>query len=246
MAFHTILTEVQESGVAILRLNRPARLNALSVQMRREVSRCLADWRDDAAVGAVILTGEGRSFSAGFELEEFRDPELRAEVLDSSTRYHRDVWYFPKPTIAAVNGLAVGGGFDLATLCDLRIASEAAWFSHPELAHGAPPLFTPLSWIVGGAVARDLCLTRRRLTALEAERLGLVTDVVAADELLGEARRLARRVLEAPAGAVRYFKEVVATGCGRSFDAAFAEEHDRAFREVILRPEMALTARPPA
>ena len=237
MRFRSIETEVRPGGVGVVRLDRPARLNALSAEMRREISTCLAAWRDDTAVRAVVFTGSGRAFSAGFELDEFRDPRLHAEVLESSTRYHRDVWYFPKPTVAAVNGLAVGGGFDLAVLSDLRIASEEAWFAHPELANGAPPLFTPLRWIVGDAVARDLCLTRRRLGALEAERLNLVTDVVGADELLGAAERLARRVLEAPADALRFTKDCMARSHGRDFDASFAEEHDRAFRELILRPE---------
>ncbi len=237
MRYESIEAEVRPAGIGIVRLNRPARLNAISIGMRREISSCLGAWRDDPAVGAVVFTGAGRAFSAGYELEEFRNPDLRADVLESSTRYHRDVWYFPKPTIAAVNGLALGGGFDLAILSDLRIASEEAWFAHPELAHGAPPLFTPLRAIVGDAVARDLCLTRRRLGVLEAERLNLVGDVVGADELLGAAEILARRVLEAPPDALRFAKDCMARSHARDFDASFTEEHDRAFRELVLRPE---------
>jgi enoyl-CoA hydratase/carnithine racemase len=237
MGFQSIEAEIRTPGVGVITLNRPSKLNAISIQMRREIIDCLAAWQDDPAVGAVLVTGAGRAFSAGFDLEEFRDPGLHQEILESSTRYHRDVWYFPKPTIAAVNGAAAGGGFDLATLCDLRVASQAAWFAHPELAHGAPPLFTPLRWIVGDGVARDLCLTRRRVGAPEAARLNLVTEVVAPDGLLGAAEALARRILQAPADAVRFTKRCMAFGHGRDFDAAFAEEHDRAFREILLRPE---------
>lgn len=236
MAFQSIEAAVRAQGVGVITLSRASKLNAISIEMRRELSACLAAWRDDPAVGAVIVTGAGRAFSAGFDLEEFRDPALHAEILESSSRYHRDVWYFPKPILAAVNGPAAGGGFDLATLCDLRLASEAAWFSHPELQHGAPPLFTPLRGIVGEAVARDLCLTRRRVSAAEAKALNLVAAVVAPGELLAAAEELARRILEAPAEAIRFTKACMARSQGRDFDAAFAEEHDRAFREVLLRP----------
>lgn len=236
MSFQAILAEVDEGGVGLVTLNRPARLNALTVGMRREISACLAAWADDAAVHAVILTGAGRAFSAGFDLDELRREDLREEVLDSSTAYHRDVWYFPKPTIAAVNGLAAGGGFDLAALCDLRLCSEGAWFWHPELAHGAPPLFTPLRWIVGDAHARDICLTRRRVVADEALRLGLVRQVVAGGELIPSARALAGVILAAPADALRFTKQRMAGSGGQDFDACLAEEHDRAFRELILAP----------
>jgi enoyl-CoA hydratase len=107
--------------------------------MREEISATLASWRDDPAVGAVVLTGEAPAFSAGFDLAEFGQPERFDALLASSSRYHRDVWSFPKPIVAAVNGAAMGGGFDLACLCDLRLASSRASFGHPEIKLGAPP-----------------------------------------------------------------------------------------------------------
>ncbi len=234
MRFESIEVEVAEPGVGIVRLARPTKLNAISVAMRREISACLDAWRDDARVGAVVVTGSGRAFSAGFDLEEFRDEGRHAEILATSSRYHRDVWNFPKPTIAAVNGLAAGGGFDLATLCDLRIAAEGAWFSHPELGHGAPPLLTPLRWIVGDGVALDLCLTRRRMDAREAAQVRLVSRVCAPEELPAAALELARTVLAAPPAGLRFFKACTARTRGATFEEAFAEEHDRAFREVLL------------
>ncbi len=237
MSFHKIVAEVDSTGIGVVTLNRPGKLNALDIEMRREVSACLAAWSADPAVRATIFTGEGRAFSAGFDLDEFRQPSLHEELLRSSTAYHRDVWFFPKPTIAAVNGLATGGGFDLATLCDLRLCSDVAWFSHPELKFGAPPLFTPLRWIVGDGVARDLCFTRRRLVADDALRLGLVRQVVRPAELLPTARALALLVAEAPHDALRFTKARMVRSGGLDFDASFAEEHDRAFREVILSPE---------
>lgn len=234
MRFESIEVEVAGPGVGLIRLARPAKLNALSIAMRREISTCLDAWRDDARVGAVVLTGSGRAFSAGFDLDEFRDADRHAEILATSSRYHRDVWSFPKPTIAAVNGLAAGGGFDLATLCDLRIAAEGAWFAHPELGHGAPPLLTPLRWIVGDGVALDLCLTRRRMDAREALQARLVSRVCTPDELPGAALDLARTVLAAPPAGLRFFKECTARTRGATFEQAFTEEHDRAFREVLL------------
>jgi enoyl-CoA hydratase/carnithine racemase len=98
------------------------------------------------------------------------------------------VWQFPKPVIAAIDGPAFGGGFDLCLLCDMRIASPAAVFAHPEIKFGAPPLFTPLQWIVGAGIARELCLTGRTVDAAEAHRIGLVNAVVDAERL--ETKRL--------------------------------------------------------
>ncbi len=234
--YQAIGAEVGADGVGLVTLRRGAQLNAISVRMRQEISHCLGAWRSRPDVRAVLLTGEGRAFSAGFDLAEFRDPALREELLASSTAYHRDVWSFPKPTLAAVNGLAAGGGLDLATLCDLRICAEGAWFSHPELKHGAPPLFTPLRWIVGDAVARDLCLTRRRVAAGEALRVGLVSQVAPADGLLPAARALLAGILEAPDDAIRFTKARMLAAGEVDFDRCLAEEHDRAFRELILRP----------
>jgi enoyl-CoA hydratase len=236
MPYQAIVAELGPAGIGRITLDRPDKLNALTAAMRREISSCLAAWAGDPAVRAVIFTGAGRAFCAGFDIEEFARADLHPEILASSTAYHGDVWRFPKPTIAAVNGLAAGGGFDLATLCDLRLCAEGAWFSHPELRHGAPPLFTPLRWMVGDAVARELCLTRRRVTAAEALRRGIVSQVVPDGELLAAAGALAGLILEAPDEALRFTKACFTASGQRGFEAALAEEHDRAFRELTLSP----------
>ncbi len=236
MDFKCIEAEGRSSGVGILTLRRPEKLNALSIDMRNEISRCLASWRDANDIGAVVITGAGRAFSAGFDLDEFEQTERFEELFDSSARYHRDVWRFPKPTIAAVNGIAAGGGFDLATLCDIRICSDKARFAHPELKHGAPPLFSPLSWIVGDGVARELCLTRRTIDAQEARGIRLVSEVVGPEELVPRAEAIARSIVEAPPDAVRFTKAFFSRGGGSDFETRFSVEHDRAFREIILRP----------
>lgn len=234
-ALETLRTEVGADRVALLTLHRPDRRNALSVAMRRELSGVLGEWAAAPAVGAVVLTGAGDAFSAGFDLDEFGRADLLDAIFESSARYHRDVWRFPKPLVAAVNGPALGGGLDLAALCDLRLGTPRTSFGHPEIKLGAPPLLTPLRWIVGDGRARELCLTGRRLDAAEALRIGLLTELV--DDpgaLVDRARAVARTVLEAPDAALRFTKARFASSAGAGFEASFAEEHDRAFREVIL------------
>jgi enoyl-CoA hydratase/carnithine racemase len=143
------------------------------------------------------------------------------------------VWSFPKPVIAAVNGPAMGGGFDLALLCDMRIASSDASFGHPEIKFGAPPLFTPLRWIVGDGVARDLCLTGRPIDAGEALRIGLVSRVVAPGALIDEAQGAARQIAEAPQRALQVTKRYLSGNQGLGFEDSFRIEHDDVF-DVLL------------
>jgi len=235
MTFQSIQTEVNDEKIGILTLNRPDKRNALSIQLRREVSECLKVWENSPGVGAVIITGSGTTFTAGFDLKEFSQPELMEEVFNSSARYHRDVWNFSKPTIAAVNGPALGGGFDLATLCDLRICSESAIFGHPEIKFGAPPLFTPLRWIVGDGLARDLCLTGRRIDAKEAYRIGLVSEIAGDAKLLDRAIQIANVILEAPLATLQYTKGYITGNSGLGFEESFSIEHDRAFKDLLLK-----------
>jgi enoyl-CoA hydratase len=135
-----------------------------------------------------------------------RRPEQFDDLLESSSQYHRDVWNFPKPTIAAVNGPALGGGFDLATLCDLRTGSDSCAFGHPEIKFGAPPIITPLRWIIGEGLARDLCLTGRRILAPEAHRIGLVSQVVEKGLLLEHTIGIGKSILESPPETLRFTK----------------------------------------
>lgn len=235
MTFQSIQTEVNDEKVGVLTLNRPDKRNALSIQLRREVSECLKSWENSPEVGVVIITGAGTTFTAGFDLKEFSRPELMEDVFTSSAAYHRDVWNFSKPTIAAVNGPALGGGFDLATLCDLRICSESSLFGHPEIKFGAPPLFTPLRWIVGDGLARDLCLTGRRIDANEAHRIGLVSEIAGDETLMDRAIQIAKMILEAPLATLQYTKGYIAGNAGLGFEESFSIEHDRAFKDLLLK-----------
>jgi enoyl-CoA hydratase/carnithine racemase len=229
----TIAAEVADEGIATLTLNRPDKRNALSIAVRDELVQVLSGWRDDPAVRVVVLTGSGGTFSAGFDLDEFAKEELAREIFHSSARYHRALWYFPKPIVAAVDGPALAGGFDLALLCDMRIASTTAVFGHPEIKFGAPPLFTPLRWVVGDGLARDLCLTGRRVDAEEAERIGLVSRVVEPAALPEEASSVARTIMEAPQQALEATKRYLTGSWGMGFEDAFRMEHDDVFNRLL-------------
>ena len=227
-----LATEITPDGVAVLRLDNERRRNALSIAMREAISDTLDEWAADDRVRVVVLTGTGTTFCAGFDLKEFAQPDLARTIRDSSRRYHLAVWGFTKPMIAAVNGAALGGGFDLALLCDIRIAAPDAVFAHPEIKFGAPPLFTPLQWIVGAGIARELCLTGRKIDAAEAHRIGLVNTI--ADDAVAEAMATALVIAEAPQPALEATKRYLASSAGVTFDEAFAVEHDRVFDEFLL------------
>jgi enoyl-CoA hydratase len=188
-----------EDGVATITLDREEKKNALSVALRLEMIDALEHLRGDDSVRCVVLTGKGDTFSAGFDLSEFAidDAVFQSQLWDSSDRFHHALLQFPLPLVAAVNGPALAGGFDLAILCDLRIASSSARFGHPERSFG-DVVYGPLHDLVGGAVARDLCLTGRTIEAGEAHGLGLVSRVVAPTELVVATRKLARSIASFP------------------------------------------------
>lgn len=185
----------------VLTLNRPDRRNALSVALRDAISDSLDDLSEDASVKAVVITGEGTVFSAGFDLKEFDraaiDESFMSNLWASSDRFHRTVLTCPLPLIAAVNGPAIAGGFDLAVMCDLRVAASTARFSHPERSFG-DVVYGPLRDLVGGAVARDLTLGGRELSAEEALAVHIVSEVVEPGSLMDAVDRMLERVCIAP------------------------------------------------
>jgi enoyl-CoA hydratase/carnithine racemase len=193
----------RRSGAAILTLNRPERQNALSRELVTELGRAGRELFTDAEVRAVILTGEGqRAFCAGADLKE-RSGMSESEVLAMLALYRSELaWLssFRAPVIAAINGVALGGGLELALACDLRLAVESARLGLPETSLGIIPGAggtQHLPRLIGPARARELVLLGRRLTAEEARTIGLVNQVVADDlDLLTEALNYARPILE--------------------------------------------------
>lgn len=210
MTYELLLCQRQDK-IAFLTLNRAEKRNALSTALRNEIDACLGELEADDSVSVAIITGAGPVFCAGFDRNEFfqREPEQLKAFIDSSDRFHLRLINFPKPLVAAVNGPAMGGGLDLASLCDVRLASETAVFAHPEIKFGAPTLYGPLAEIIGGGLARDLCLTGRTIDAREALRIGLVSAVVPAERLLEEATATARAIAEAPLPTLRRVKRMI-------------------------------------
>jgi len=195
-----LVTCTIEGSWAVLTLNRPEKKNALSIDLRNEFVVHLDTLLDIETVRVVIVTGTGNIFSAGFDLDEYRNADQEGfarRLWSSSDKFHKRMLEYPLPTIAAVNGPALAGGFDLAVMCDLRIASEGAFFCHPEAVFG-DVVYGPLHELVGGAVARELCLTGRKVTADEALRLNLVSQVSPQDQLLNDSRTIARTIARAP------------------------------------------------
>jgi len=196
-----VLVERPREAVAVMTLNRPEKKNALSIQLRDEVTAALEECAADESVRCVVITGAGGAFSAGFDLDEFgralSEPGFMERIWQSGDPYHRVLLEYPLPLVAAVDGIALGGGMDTAVLCDLRIASPRASFGHPEVTFG-DVVYAPLHDLIGGAAARDLCLTGRRVGADEALRLGLVSEVVAAEALLERALEVAAAIARTP------------------------------------------------
>jgi enoyl-CoA hydratase len=191
--------ETVSDRVALVTLQRPERRNALSIAVRDALSDTLDALAADEAVSVVIITGEGPVFCSGFDLKEFEtaaaDPAFDRALWASSDRYHSTLLRFPLPLIAAVNGPAIAGGFDLAVCCDLRIASTTTVFSHPEFAWG-DVIYSPLHELVGGAIARELVLTGRAVSASEALALHLVSRVVTPETVVDVAVEHARMMTQ--------------------------------------------------
>lgn len=198
-----VVVSAAVDGVATITLNRPEKRNALSIAVRDLVSDALDELAADEAVRCVVLTGAGDVFCAGFDLAEFRveDPGFQATLWASSDRFHHTVLCFPLPLVASINGPALAGGFDLAVMCDLRIASSTARFAHPEQAW-SQVVYGPLEALIGGGAARDLCFTGRAIDAAEALRLGLLSTVVEPGELEAETARFTTAIAGAPRAAL--------------------------------------------
>jgi enoyl-CoA hydratase len=227
MSFQTILVETAD-GVTLIRLNRPEALNALNSQLMGEVCQALDAAEADPAVGCVVLTGSEKAFAAGADIKEMID-KTYAEVFKENffAASGRRIEQFRKPLIAAVAGYALGGGCELAMLCDFIIAADTAKFGQPEINLGVAPGMggtQRLTRLVGKSKAMDLILTARQMDAAEAERSGLVSRVVPADKLLEEALGAAKRIARQSPLAVMMNKEMVNAALETTLAAGLAYE----------------------
>lgn len=218
MAYETLLVE-KEGGVTIITLNRPDRLNALNVQLFKELSGVLADLENDSDCVSVIITGAGRGFCAGADIKERAQAGSQQIRLQGSgsTRFSffNRLEELVKPVIAAINGPCNGGGLELALCCDFRIASGTASFGFGEVKLGVIPAAggtARLPRLIGPAKAKEFLYFGNVVPAEEAYRLGIVNRVVAPDELMKEARRWASDLAEKPPLSLRMLKSCVNIG----------------------------------
>lgn len=202
-----VITSRPAAHIARVTIDRPDKRNALSIQVRDEMSDALDSLAADDEVSVVLVDSAGPAFCAGFDLGEFEDPTLSDELWKSSDRWHETLRSFPLPLIASIQGPAHAGGFDLATMCDMRIASRSASFKRPELAWGVG-LYSILADLVGGAIARELSMTPRELGAEEALEVHLVNKVVDDGELQAATLEFARSVASCDRGALRHAKSM--------------------------------------
>lgn len=211
MSYETLIVETR-GAVGLITLNRPQALNALNSTVLKELLQAYAAFENDDAIGAIVLTGSERAFAAGADIKEM-------QPLDFADVYRRnflggwdDVAKVRKPVIAAVSGFALGGGCELAMICDFIIASETAKFGQPEITLGVTPGMggsQRLTRAVGKAKAMDMVLTGRMMDAAEAERAGLVSRVVSPDRLLAEALEAAAKIASLSRPSVLMAKEAV-------------------------------------
>ncbi|MCO6176767.1 enoyl-CoA hydratase [Ciceribacter sp. RN22] len=221
MTYETLLVEVR-GRVAIVTLNRPQALNALNSTVMAELRQVLAGVQKDGDIGAVVLTGSEKAFAAGADIKEMQSLDFVDAYLGDFISGWEEVAGFRKPMIAAVSGFALGGGCELAMMCDFIIASTTAKFGQPEITLGVIPGMggsQRLTRAVGKAKAMDLCLTGRMMDAAEAERSGLVARIVEPERLLEEAIAAAEKIAAFSAPAVLMAKESV----NRAFELTLAE-----------------------
>jgi enoyl-CoA hydratase len=220
-AYANILVE-RRGPVGIVRLNRPQALNALNRALIAELGEAFDDLEGDAAIAAIVLTGNEKAFAAGADIKEMAEKTYIEAYTEDFIKGWERVAQCRKPVIAAVAGFALGGGCEVAMMCDIVIAAETARFGQPEINLGIMPGVggtQRLPRFIGKAKAMDLCLTGRMMDAAEAERLGLVSRIVPADRLMEEAMAIGEKIASLSVPSAMMVKESV----NRAFETTLAE-----------------------
>ncbi|MCB8986962.1 MAG: enoyl-CoA hydratase/isomerase family protein [Ardenticatenaceae bacterium] len=226
MSYEHILTRT-DGRVGIVQFNRPKALNALSRELMAETIDALVAFDRDPAIGALVITGSARAFAAGADIKEMATASVVAMLDNPFINYWDELRKLSKPLIAAVSGFALGGGLELALACDMMVASETAVFGQPEINLGIIPGAggtQRLTYAVGKALAMEIILNDRRLTAVEAQQFGLVNRVYPADTYLDEAIALAQQIASRAPVAVRVAKEAINAVYETSLQAGLAHE----------------------
>jgi enoyl-CoA hydratase len=236
----------REGAVLTLTLNRPDKSNSLHPDLVKQLSAALKGAEADNKVSVVVITGAGSSFCAGLDLSLLLSwtIEQKLAYLDTVTRVFRRVWSLPQPVIAAVNGPAIAGGFDLAAFCDIRLAAKEAIFGQAEINIGLTQIIHPLYKSIGLARAKELAMTGQNISADEAFRIGLVNHVYPREELMPRAMELAGVLAAKPQGALfatkRLTRELIDLDTNTALDeinqtfraCLASDEHKRRVAEV--------------
>ncbi len=222
MAYENIIVEPKDGGVALITLNRPEALNALCDALINELGQAMDELEADASVGCIVITGSAKAFAAGADIKEMQSRTYMDVYMTNFISTWERVAKSRKPVIAAVAGFALGGGCELAMMCDFIIAADTAKFGQPEVKLGILPGAggsQRLTRFVGKSKAMEMCLTGRMMDAAEAERAGLVSRVVPADGLVDDALATAKTI----AGMSRPTTYMIKEAVNRSYETTLAE-----------------------
>lgn len=234
MTYETIIVE-KRGRVGLIRLNRPDALNALNETMMIELGRVLDAYEAEAHIGCIVITGSERAFAAGADIKEMQQKAFPGTYRDDFIGNWDRVTRTRKPVIAAVSGYALGGGCELAMMCDFILAAPTAKFGQPEITLGIIPGSggtQRLTHAVGKSKAMEMCLTGRNMDAEEAERAGLVSRIVSSGDLVEEAIRTAEKIADMSIPAVMMAKESVNNAYEVSLTAGVRQER-RLFQSLF-------------
>ncbi len=222
MPYETIITETPAEGVGLIRMNRPQALNALNGQITGEIFSAMESFDADDTIGCIILTGNDRAFAAGADIKQMADTSATEMIMGGDFTDWSRMTRISKPIIAAVSGYALGGGCEIAMMCDMIIASESALFGQPEINLAILPGAggtQRLTKAVGKALAMEICLTDRKLTAEEAKHYGLANHVFPVERYMEETVKIAQKVASLSRVAIKLTKDAV----NKSFELPLAE-----------------------